>query len=74
MLTLLETRYNGKTMIDFYHTLYVTLGIALWAILFLSLGNIIREKITIITIFLFVCRMAAHVMYIFAVLLMNKCI
>jgi hypothetical protein len=52
-------------MIDFYQTLYVTIGIALWAILFLSLSNIIREKITIITIFLFVCRMAAHVIFIF---------
>ena len=74
MQILLKTRYNGKLMIDFYQTLYVTIGIALWAILFLSLSNIIREKITIITIFLFVCRMAAHVMYIFAVLLMNKSI
>lgn len=60
-------------MIDFYQTLYVTIGIALWAILFLSLSNIIRKKITIITIFLFVCRMAAHLIFIFVATLKQYC-
>lgn len=41
---------------------------------FLYDSNLIRKKITIITIFLFMCRMAAHEIFIFVVLLMNESI